>query len=218
MPQKRKELFDDWAGYYDESLKNSAGFPFEGYAGALARVGALASPKPGARVIVLGSGTGELAARFLARGCRVTGVDFSAEMLRLAEEKLPGASWLQADLLAPWPHELSGGNFDLVVSGYVFHEFPDAWKLGLIDSVFDKALKPGGKLVLADIAFPDPEALERASDEWRKQWDDSEHYWVVAEMLAKLRERGINGTFTATSFCAGVFQLDRDSVESGAAG
>ncbi|MCH8157106.1 MAG: class I SAM-dependent methyltransferase [Nitrospinae bacterium] len=42
-----------------------------------------------ARVLELGCGTGYLYLEFLRRGCRMTGVDLSAEMIRVLENRIP---------------------------------------------------------------------------------------------------------------------------------
>lgn len=169
----------------------------------------LAAVSSGDEVLDLGTGTGALVERFLAQECQVTGVDFSAEMLRLAQARLPAATWLQADLLGSWPVQLGGQQFSLAVSGYVFHEFTDNQKLELIRNVFAEGLQSDGRLVIADIAFPNSAALEACRADWRNQWDDDEHYWIVDEMLEALQEQGIHGEFTQVSFCAGVFGLSK---------
>ena len=52
----------------------------------------------GARVLDLGCGAGLPWTRRLAAGFDVTGVDVSAEQVRLARRNVPGASFLQADM------------------------------------------------------------------------------------------------------------------------
>jgi SAM-dependent methyltransferase len=52
---------------------------------------------PGARILDLCCGTGELSRRFSARGYDVIGIDSSEEMLRLARRNAPGCAFLQAD-------------------------------------------------------------------------------------------------------------------------
>lgn len=55
--------------------------------------------EPGARVLDVGSGTGRPAAEVLARaGFDVTGIDVSAEMVRLARQQVPAARFEQADV------------------------------------------------------------------------------------------------------------------------
>jgi SAM-dependent methyltransferase len=52
---------------------------------------------PGARVLDLCCGTGNLAKQLASRGYAVTGVDASGEMLRIAREHVPEAVFLQTD-------------------------------------------------------------------------------------------------------------------------
>ncbi|GGU49289.1 class I SAM-dependent methyltransferase [Streptomyces lavendofoliae] len=59
----------------------------------------IGSLPPGARVLDVGSGTGRPVAETLTRaGYAVTGIDVSAEMVRLARERVPAASFEQADV------------------------------------------------------------------------------------------------------------------------
>ncbi len=64
-------------------------------------------------VLELGSGAGVSSTRVLAERARLTGVDISAEQVRRARERVPGARFLQADVTQI---ELEPGSFDAVVS------------------------------------------------------------------------------------------------------
>lgn len=67
------------------------------------------------RVLDLGCGTGNSSAPFVARGFEVTGLDASAQMLRVAQAKLPGARFVQAsftDFSLPGRFELAVSVFD----------------------------------------------------------------------------------------------------------
>ncbi len=100
----RMTLFDAWAAQYDTAV--AAGdddFPFAGYDEVLATAVHIARVRPSLRVLELGIGTGNLAGRFIAAGCQVWGLDFSAAMLAQARIGLPQAHLVQADLLAAWP-------------------------------------------------------------------------------------------------------------------
>ena len=169
---ERKELFDDWAETYDESVL-PGGFPFEGYDRVLAGVVGGTGVGDGARVLDVGTGTGALAARFAVLGCRVLGVDLSEEMLRRARENVPVANFQQLDLLGDWGYlreveSLAGveSRFDAVVSAYVLHEFELATKLELLTR-FTELLKPGGGVVIGDISFETAASLEAARQQWR---------------------------------------------------
>ena len=98
--------FDSWAESYDGDTITQSRFPFAGYDEVLDTIVKLAVPEPGMSVLDLGTGTGNLAARFAARGCELWCTDFSEAMLVKAREKLPGAHFVPHDLRQPWPDEL----------------------------------------------------------------------------------------------------------------
>ena len=113
-------------------MRRSDGFPFAGRDRVLERVVSLAAPRPSMRILDIGTGTGDLAARFaVRRNCAVWGLDFSAGMLDRARTKLSGATFVQADLRSNWPLARQR-HFDRMVSTYVFHEFALTEKIDLL--------------------------------------------------------------------------------------
>ena len=76
---------------------------------------------PGARVVELGCGAGTEETRRLAEHFRVTGVDLSSEQLRRARERVPAATYLEADLTEL---DLEDGTVDAVVAFYVLNHVP----------------------------------------------------------------------------------------------
>src|SRR5574340_741926 len=144
--------FDEWAASYDQDVAVNRGFPFEGYRQVLETVLRAAQAEPGMRVLDIGAGTGNLTAMFAAAGCQIWGTDYSAEMVAQARAKLPQVPFIQADLLAPWPSELPQ-RFDRIVSGYVFHHFTQQKKVELLSDLVRQHLTPGGRIIIADIAF-----------------------------------------------------------------
>src|SRR5919112_3772878 len=68
---------------------------------------------PGAAVLDLGCGTGVPIGRALAARYRVTGVDGSAHSIELARQKVPNATFLQADMTQV---EFPRGSFAGVIS------------------------------------------------------------------------------------------------------
>jgi putative AdoMet-dependent methyltransferase len=195
--------FDDWAETYDYSVSVDQ-FPFYGYPDVLAKTVALAEARPGLSVLDLGTGTGNLAARFAAIGCELWCTDFSEPMLARAREKLPAARFALHDLRHPLPAEFRRP-FDRIVSAYVFHHFEQDEKIRIIRSLSPR-LAPGGRMVIADITFQDRAALEWAKTEVGKEWEE-EFYWLADGSLSALEKAGLSARYEQISKCAGVFVI-----------
>ena len=197
--------FDDWAAHYDHSVAEQEGFPFAGYTRLLQTVVEQAGVKADDAVLDLGTGTGNLAALAAARGADAYGLDFSAQMLALARVKLPQGHFFQADLRGDWPAALQR-RFEIIVSAYVFHHFPLAEKADLAKALVEHSLRPGGRLVIGDIAFADQAAEEAVRRSLGEEWEQ-EYYWIVDQSLAALEAAGLRVEFIPVSFCAGVFAV-----------
>jgi SAM-dependent methyltransferase len=127
------------------------------------------APLAGAAVHVaeLCAGAGALAGRLLADypDLHYTGVDISAPLLALAQERLARyaarTAWVEADLngeawLAHLPHPLAA-----IVSLQSLHDLGDAAAVARIYRLARERLAPGGRLVFADLLAagpPDPTA------------------------------------------------------------
>lgn len=203
----RLELFDRWAATYDSTLLDATGFPFEGYGAVLQRLFELAEPRPGLRVLDLGTGTGALASLFAAASCEVTGIDFSEEMLARARERVPTATFKRVNLLDEWPTDMKARSFDRVASSYVLHEFTDKTKVELLARLAKESLAPGGMILIGDILFPDTASRSAAHEEWHNVWDGEEHYAAANELVLALQSRGLTARFESPSFCAGVLTV-----------
>jgi putative AdoMet-dependent methyltransferase len=192
-------LFNKWAQAYDPANQSGKDdFPFAGYDLVLDKVLHLAEVKPGMRVLDLGIGTGNLAARFLDAGCEVWGCDFSGEMLARAHASWPQMNLRQTDLLGEWPPELRQP-FDRVVAAYVLHHFDLATKMNLLRRVAAHAIAVEGRILVADVAFPTAAVRSAAALRWAEMWDVNEHY-MAADLQA---------TYRQISSCAGIFSFTR---------
>ncbi|HTX91583.1 MAG TPA: class I SAM-dependent methyltransferase [Anaerolineales bacterium] len=195
--------FDDWAETYDDSVSADR-FPFYGYQETLEKAVALAAVRPGMRVLDLGAGTGNLSMQFAKEGCELCCTDFSEAMLARARQKLPAARFLLHDLRAALPPEFEGP-FDRIVSAYVFHHFELDEKLHILQSLREH-LAPGGQMVIADIAFPGPVAIERMKASMGADWEE-EFYWIAEAAIPALEKAGFKVEYLQVSACAGIFLI-----------
>ncbi len=94
-------------------------------------------------ILDLGCGSGDPIARYLiGRGCRLTGVDSSPEMIALCAGKFPDHDWRVGDMrgLAPGPA------FDGVVAWDSFFHLSHADQRGMFP-LFRALVRPGGTLM-----------------------------------------------------------------------
>jgi putative AdoMet-dependent methyltransferase len=202
--------FDSWAKSYDRDVQEQTRFPFNGYERVLEAVAILAEPQAGQAVLDLGTGTGNLAIRFAGKDCKLWCTDFSEAMLENAREKLPQAHFVVADLRADWPPELSR-SFDRIISAYVFHHFELEAKVNLCRELVTKRLAPNGKLIVADISFPDPKKMGGFAKSVGDLWED-EFYWLADESMAALKKAGMNVTYQQISPCAGIYLMQASNL------
>ena len=194
--------FDDWAETYDASVAFDQ-FPFYGYREVLEQAVALAEAHAGLSVLDLGTGTGNLAVRFAWLGCEMWCTDFSEPMLAQARQKLPQAHFCLHDLRSDWPAELPA-RFDRIVSAYVFHHFKLEEKVRIVQSLVREHLAPGGRLVIADIGFPDSSAQAALKKQLGNDWED-EYYWIADEALPAFEQVDLKVKYIQVSSCAGIF-------------
>ena len=113
-----------------------------------------AGPQPGDACVDLGAGTGFVTLALAPRVASVLAVDIAPAMIeilraRSAEAGLANVSTLTADLESL---QLPLASADLIVSNYVLHHLPDSGKRALVQRAAGW-LRPGGRLVIADMMF-----------------------------------------------------------------
>jgi len=139
-----RRLFDLWSLFYDAPLVQR--FTYRPGHDAVLR--ALRRYEP-ARVLDLGCGTGQLAARIRGElGVRVSGCDFSPGMLGRARGREPALGWVRGDATRL---PFADRSFDAVVSTEAFHWFPS--QSDALAEIF-RVLEPGGHALIALINPP----------------------------------------------------------------
>jgi trans-aconitate methyltransferase len=128
-------------------------------------VAAAAVPPRARRIVDLGTGTGALAARCLARAARavVVGIDADGDILEAAERRLgPRASFvIDSFLRAPLPP------CDAVVASLALHHVRTRSAKRRLYQRIQKALNPGGVLVIVDCQpSPRREIALQQRDAW----------------------------------------------------
>ena len=94
-------------------------------------------------------GTGDMVVELLKHGCTVTGVDLSEEMMTIAKQKAPSATYMVADA----EHlPFADGSFDAVTCAFGVRNFVHL-EQGLSEML--RVLKPGGRMVILELATPD---------------------------------------------------------------
>lgn len=110
--------------------------------------------RPGAQVVDLGCGTGQISLPLALRGAQVLAVDVSSAMIRRLQSEASehGATSLDGLALPIEELVLPPGSVDLVVSSYALHHLRDPDKARLVTTAYGW-LRPGGRLVVADMMF-----------------------------------------------------------------
>jgi ubiquinone/menaquinone biosynthesis C-methylase UbiE len=184
--------FDRWALTYDDDMQianDSNDWMFGGYYRVLDKVVEYCELKKYENPLVLdiGAGTGNLSNKFLDVGLMVTAIDPSEKMREICQNKYPDMEVLQGDFLdIPLPPE----SIDIVVSSYAFHHLTEDEKVVSV-SLMQDILQPGGRIVIADLMFKNPQEkehirqklsdpeqtreFEEIDEEYPAYYDDLEH-------------------------------------------
>ena len=129
--------YRQWSETYDEP-RNSL-FDFDEPI-----MGEIMDALPIGTVLDAACGTGRYAARLVAQGHRVIGVDSSPDMLTRARARMPEVEFLLGDLNQL---PLEDNAIDIVVSGLALSHLP---ALEPVMAEFARVLRPGGHLVISD--------------------------------------------------------------------
>lgn len=115
---------------------------------------------PGAAVLELGCGSGQVTAALERAGAAVTAVDALENMLERARERAPRSNFILGDLTAV----TLPADFDRVVLSFVLHNFDTDGRVQVLERARSQ-LKEGGSVGILDWALPAGALRQRL---WRR--------------------------------------------------
>ena len=130
--------FDLWADGYDESVGLSDEentYPFAGYKDILNTIYKEVLKSKADTVLDIGFGTGTLTFRLYENGIHIFGQDFSNEMIKIAQEKMPEAQLFAGDFTKGLCQDLLGKKYDAIIATYSLHHLTDEEKIPFIKSL-----------------------------------------------------------------------------------
>lgn len=108
-----------------------------------------AGAKGGTKVLDLCCGQGNVSEALVARGCQVTGADFSPAMIEMARARVPNATFIEGDAQnLPF----AKAEFDVVVANLGICHVPDQPRA--LDEAH-RVLRPGGRFAMTVWCGPD---------------------------------------------------------------
>ena len=197
--------FDTWSTEYDSSVRESDeadSYPFAGYEHVHRTI--FDTVKENTAVLDLGFGTALLTEKLYEKGCSIGGQDFSKEMVRTAQQKMPEAVLRNQDFREGIHPDLKRHAYDYVICTYAIHHLNDAEKIRFIQEMLS-VLKENGLILIGDIAFESRKELEQCRSAYEDLWDEEEIYCVYEELKKEFPKI----QFQKISFCAGLLTLTK---------
>lgn len=199
--------FDLWANGYDKSVSLSEEankYPFAGYKKVLGTIYNIIRSGNGKNILDIGFGTGILSKKLYDEGYSIYGIDFSAQMIEIAKQKMPSAMLIQYDFTQGLPSFPSNIAFNFIVCTYAIHHLDNPQKIRLIKELINH-LSVGGKVLIGDVAFETIKEMEQCKVQCGSDWDNDEIYPVgdVLKSIFPFMQ------FNKISFCSGMLSFEK---------
>ncbi|KRE96887.1 transcriptional regulator [Paenibacillus sp. Soil766] len=184
--------FDQQALTHDERVLHNDN-EYKGYDEVLDLTLQWVKPRVGEKGLDLGTGTGNLAQRFLQKGIHMAGVDQSKEMIKLCQSKHPQMDIKLGNLLAiPY----MDNQFDFLVTSFAFHHISNEQQLLALDEM-RRVLKSHGRICIADLMFETESAQEQYMNDLRANGRtdllstmQDQHYGICSSLLSWFDDNG----------------------------
>ncbi|NRD75925.1 class I SAM-dependent methyltransferase [Bacillus sp. BRMEA1] len=197
MGREFLEIFEEWADSYDDTVVGRDIEYKEVFSNYEQILTAVAQHSFG-HVLEFGVGTGNLTNKLLEHNLKVTGIEPSPSMRRIAGEKLGNQlKLLDGDFLVfPVIDQV-----DTIVSTYAFHHLTDEEKAEAI-GFYGKLLSVGGKIVFADTMFESEEDYKQQIVKAKKEGFlnlaqdlETEYYTTIPLLEDILKQNGFSFSF-----------------------
>ena len=191
-----KHDFDKWSETYDEDIKDEKTYPFVGYSDIVEEIIYQAE---GEKILDLGVGTGNISKILYDKGYKITGLDFSTEMINKAKEKMPDGEFIVFDGNDSLPRFVE--DFDTVIMNYFIHHFNYMKQSEIIEGLMNISKK----IIIGDVMTKTKEEMIEVKDKNMDSWDDEEFYPIVDEIILNYPDYNIE--FIKKSYCSGVIVI-----------
>lgn len=204
MDSKNYDLWADGYGAAVHLLNDKDEYPVAGYADLLNEVYRMVHQSEGKKILDAGFGTGILTKKLYEDGYTIYGIDASEQMVEAGSECMPEATLVTADYSMGMPLKLIREEFDTIISTYAFHHLDHYEKVSLIKDML-RQLKPGGKVIIGDLAFETRDEMKRFRKENKENWLYEDMYLVYEEAEKDFE----NVAWKKISKCAGIVTITK---------
>lgn len=186
-------LFDDWADNYDETLEKADGEyveVFNNYNEILNETVKHISKYEGAKVLDIGSGTGNLTNIASKAGYNVVGIEPNSKMRDIAMAKYPSEKFISGTFLSL---PIDDNSVDAIINSYAFHHLTDEEK-GTAIKLFKTKLKNDGVVIITDTMYASKNSKRAIlEDAYDNNYENLAHdleteFYTTHEVLTKLFE------------------------------
>ncbi len=211
-----KQLFNDWASSYDDSVKKSDQnntYPFAGYSLIQEMIYKKIVTVPNLKILEMGIGTGRMTFKLYNSGYEITGVDSSSKMIEKSKILMPLNKYINKDFLKVLP-ELNGIKYDVIIFAYSIHHLMPINQKYLLDMLSNN-LNPYGCIIIGDVMTRTSSELDSLAIENSGIWDEEEFYPTLEDYNNKVIKQFYDVEFTKVSFCSGIMTLRKKTNKKG---